>query len=304
MRDGMVEGVANLRCGVHNGYSIGRSDPAKKKKTTIKINKRRSRSRGGQQFYSTLLYLHSKVVFGWPKTVETTTSDLYMVWPLVYGTYFLRFRTQKHGIFITQIPRRLRHWDILKAISGAMVRRIHLFRPGTELAGDAVYAAVFFLNEAKCREVLERINLRGGLWIEESKRRYRTIEYIPPPESNPMEEILPNGATRIISMTFDDSPPNLHISTGRVLNVIRNRIPRLSFKEVEVRQSRGVRQASPSSARRTAFRRITIELTGISMALEVKGIVGSDTRLRLTGPNYVIQFERDPCLVRALEDMV
>lgn len=207
-----------------------------------------------------------------------------------------------YGILICHIPRRVRHLDILNSICGGIVRRMHIFRPGKDISGDGMYAAVFFLNEAKRHDVLDRIMDKRGLMINSIGRRYRATEYISPAGSSPVEEVLPNGATRIISITFDDSPANLHVNPARISMMIRQSFGVDVLRQVEVRTSRGDRQLTPFASRRIAFRKVTLEFTGIRMAMNFKEMLTKDLRPEITGSVPLINYERDPCS-RPVEDM-
>ena len=200
------------------------------------------------------------------------------------------FDTVLHGIFVYQIPAATTEAQLLRVISGGMVRRTYIFRPGKNIAGTATHAAVFFGSQEVADRVAARILGQGGLMLSSTGRRYRTTPYRPPADFQSKVEDIPVHVTRVVSLTIEDSPSNAVITR----DVVRSYIQEMSKivvppNEILVQKTMPL-NAGPEIP--SKLRTFTVKFTGVQAAR--RSIVALQ-RLNVAGKIRRIKYEHDPC---------
>ena len=200
------------------------------------------------------------------------------------------FDTVLHGIFVHQIPASTTEAQLLRVISGGMVRRMYIFRPGRNAGGTATHAAIFFGTQEVADRVAARILAKGGLMLSSTGRRYRTTPYQPPADFQSRAEDIPVHVTRVVSLTIEDSPPNVSITKDVVRSYIHD-ISRIFVPATEIM----VQKTMPLNAGPdipSKLRTFTVKFTSVCAAR--RSIVALQ-RLNVTGKIRRIKYEHDPC---------
>ncbi len=192
------------------------------------------------------------------------------------------FDCHKHGIVVHQVPHLITEAALLAAIHGGNVRRVFIFRPGKHIDGTAAHGAVFFNSQEVANAVLDRMIDRKGLYIPLVRRRYRVTPYTT--SSHAVDEYFPPDQTRVLSLSFADSPGNARITLDSLREWVRDHT-RIVLADGEISQLPkfpGLHQ-----------RRFLFTLGSIKAATLIKVAL---VELPLAGnlPSLV-QYERDPC---------
>lgn len=202
------------------------------------------------------------------------------------------FPYHRHGIFILQVPSTVAHTDVLEGIRGGKVRRVTIFRPGIHVKGTATYVAVFFTTEEAAQRVQTRAESQKGIMIPLFGKRYKSIPYCSPSKSYPRKETYSDGASRVVSITFEDLPTNENIT----FNYVQELVWQQAKIEIGVRNLKIITNPQALSASGTStpvtMKTMIVETSCIIAAMQVKGVL---YQIKVVGSTRIIRYELDPC---------
>lgn len=205
------------------------------------------------------------------------------------------WRTFLHGIFIENIPSYINAKDLLRALSGGKIRRCFIFRPGQivngqYILGTACHGTVFFERQRVVDRILGYLTPRGGLFLPQTGRRYKATPYAPPQSTKARPEIFPEEATRVVSLTFENTPSNQNVTPTSVRNLIQQHVQvDIEVADIEEKIITCSPTISPSGP---SLRRLTIEMNCVNEAFLVRTLL---RRTPISGLVREFEFERDPC---------